>query len=40
MERHFQGFTIEDLPRKKNGESDDLAKRAAKKEVMLPDVFF
>jgi ribonuclease HI len=40
MERHFRGFTIEHLPRKKNGEEDDLAKKAAKKELMLPDVFF
>jgi hypothetical protein len=40
MERHFRGFTIEHLPRKKNGEADDLAKRAAKREVMPPDVFF
>ena len=40
MERHFRGFTIEHLPRKKNGEADDLAKRAAKREAMPPDVFF
>jgi hypothetical protein len=40
MERHFQGFIIEHLPRKKNGEANDLAKRAAKKELMPLDVFF
>jgi hypothetical protein len=31
MERHFWGFTIEHLPRKKNGEADDLAKRSQKR---------
>jgi hypothetical protein len=40
MEMHFRGFTIEHLPRKKNGEADDLAKKAAKKKLMPPDVFF
>jgi hypothetical protein len=40
MERHFRGFTIEHLPRKKNVEEDDLVKEVAKNESMLPDVFF
>jgi ribonuclease HI len=40
MERYFWGFTIEHLPRKMNGEADELAKKAAKREVMPPDVFF
>jgi hypothetical protein len=40
MERHFQGFTIEHLPRKRNGEADELAKKAATGEAMPPDVFF
>jgi hypothetical protein len=40
MERHFWGFTIEHLPRKRNGEADELAKKAARREVMPPDVFF
>jgi ribonuclease HI len=40
MERHFQGFSIEHLPRKSNGEADELAKKAARGEVMPPDVFF
>jgi ribonuclease HI len=30
MERHFQGFTIEHLPRKNNSEADELAKKAAR----------
>jgi ribonuclease HI len=40
MERHFRGFTIEHLPRKNNGEADELAKKAARGEAMPPDVFF
>jgi hypothetical protein len=40
MERHFRGFTIEHLPRKNNGKADELAKKAARGEVMPPDVFF
>jgi hypothetical protein len=40
MERHFRGFTIEHLPRKRNGEADELAKKAATEEVMPLDVFF
>jgi hypothetical protein len=40
MERHFRGFTIEHLPRKRNGEADELAKKAAKGEAMPPDVLF
>jgi ribonuclease HI len=40
MERHFRGFTIEHLPRKNNSEADELAKKAARGEVMPPDVLF
>jgi hypothetical protein len=40
MEMHFRGFTIEHLPRKSNGEADNLAKKAARGEAMPPDVFF
>jgi ribonuclease HI len=40
MEMHFRGFTIEHLPRKRNGEADELAKKAARGEAMPPDVFF
>jgi hypothetical protein len=40
MERHFQGFTIEHMQRKRNGEADELAKKDARGEAMPPDVFF
>jgi hypothetical protein len=40
MERHFQGFTIEHLPRINNSEADELAKKVVKGEAMPPDVFF
>jgi hypothetical protein len=40
MERDFRGFTVEHLPRMNNGEADELAKKAARGEVMPPDVFF
>jgi hypothetical protein len=40
MERDFRGFTIKHLPRKRNGEADELAKKAARGEAMPPDVFF
>jgi ribonuclease HI len=41
MERHFRRFTIEHLPRKRNEEADELAKKAARGgEAMPPDVLF
>jgi hypothetical protein len=40
MERHFRGFTVEHLPRKNNGEADELPKKAAMGEAIPPDVFF
>jgi hypothetical protein len=40
MERHFRGFTVEQLPRKNNGEADELAKKDARGKAMPPDVFF
>jgi ribonuclease HI len=40
MERHFWGFTIEHFPRKRNGEADELAKKAARGEAVPPNVFF
>jgi hypothetical protein len=39
MERH-RGFTIEHLPRKRNGEADELAMKVVRGEAMPPDVFF
>jgi hypothetical protein len=30
MERHFRGFTIEYLPRKINGEANELAKKVVR----------
>jgi ribonuclease HI len=40
MERLFRGFTIEHLPGKRNGEADELAKKATRGEAMPPDLFF
>jgi hypothetical protein len=40
MERHFRGFTIEYLPRKINGEANELAKKVVRGEAMPPNVFF
>jgi hypothetical protein len=40
MERHFQEFTIEHFPRKRNGEADELVKKATRGEAMPPVVFF
>jgi hypothetical protein len=40
MENYFKGFTIEHIERAKNTEADELAKVAARKVVLPPDVFF
>jgi ribonuclease HI len=40
MERLFRGFTIEHLLGKRNGEADELAKKATRGEAMPPDLFF
>jgi ribonuclease HI len=40
LENHFKGFTIEHIKRTKNIETDELAKTAARKAVLPPDVFF
>jgi ribonuclease HI len=40
MENHFKGFTVEHIERVKNTDADELAKAAASKAVMPPDVFF
>jgi hypothetical protein len=39
MERHFWGFTIKHLPRKNNGEADELAKKAARGKRCLRTYF-
>jgi hypothetical protein len=40
MERFFKGFIVQYIERGKNAEADELAKVAAKKAVLPPDVFF
>jgi hypothetical protein len=40
MERFFKGFTVQYIERAMNVEADKLAKAAAKKVVLPPDVFF
>jgi ribonuclease HI len=40
MESNFKGFTVEYIERTKNTEADDLAKAAARKTVLPPNVFF
>jgi ribonuclease HI len=40
MERHFKGYTVQDIPRDDNNEADRLAKAAARNQEMPPDVFF
>jgi DNA polymerase I-like protein with 3'-5' exonuclease and polymerase domains len=40
MENYFKGLTVEYIERTKNTEADELAKAAAKKAVLPPDVFF
>jgi ribonuclease HI len=40
MERFFKGFTVQYIERAKNTEVDQLAKVAANKAVLPPDVFF
>jgi hypothetical protein len=40
MENFFKGFTVEHIERTKNIEADELAKIAAMKAVLPPDVFF
>jgi ribonuclease HI len=39
MERFFKGFTVKYIERTKNSEADELAKAAAKKMEIPPDVF-
>jgi hypothetical protein len=40
MENFFKGFTVEYIERAKNTEADELAKVAARKTGLPPDVFF
>jgi ribonuclease HI len=40
MERFFKGFTVQYIERTKNEGADELAKAAAKKAVVPPEVFF
>ena len=39
MEKYFIGFTAIHIPRSQNEEVDKLAKAAARKEPLPPDVF-
>jgi hypothetical protein len=40
MENYFRGFSIKHIDRNKNAEADELAKAAARKTMLPPDVFF
>jgi hypothetical protein len=39
MERFFKGFTVQQIERTKNEQACELAKSAARKVVIPPDVF-
>jgi ribonuclease HI len=39
-EKHFNGFSIEHIPRALNDKADKLAKAAARKQPFPPDVFY
>jgi hypothetical protein len=40
MENFIKGIIVEHIERAKNTEADELAKAAARKAVLPPDVFF
>jgi len=40
MEKYFKGFTAIHIPRSQNDEADKLAKAAARREPLPPDVFY
>ena len=40
MEKYFLGFSVRSFPRAQNQLADKLAKAAAQKDPLLPDVFF
>jgi hypothetical protein len=40
MENYFRGFSVEHIERNKNVKADELAKAAARKTMLPPDVLF
>jgi hypothetical protein len=40
MKKHFKGYTVQHISRNDNNGADMLAKAAAQKQAMPPDVFF
>lgn len=40
MEKHFKGFSVEHISRSQNNEADKLAKVAARRQPLPPDVFY
>jgi hypothetical protein len=40
MENYFRDFLVEHIDRSKNAKADELAKMAANKTALPPDVFF
>jgi ribonuclease HI len=40
VERHFNSYSVQHIPRDDNNEADKLAKAAARNQEMPPDVFF
>jgi hypothetical protein len=39
MENHLRGFSVKNIERAKNTEDDELAKAAARKIMLPPDIF-
>jgi hypothetical protein len=40
MEKHFNGFTVEHIPRALNDKADKLVKAATRKQPLPLDVFY
>jgi ribonuclease HI len=40
MEKHFNGFSVEHIPRAQNNEANKLAKVAARKQPLPLDIFY
>jgi hypothetical protein len=40
MEKHFNNFSIEHIPKPQNGEADKLAKASARKQPLPLDIFY